>query len=116
YEAPHRLAETLADLAAAFGDRPAAVARELTKRFEEVVRAPLPDLAARYRAAPPRGEVTLLLGPAEAEPASATDLDTALQSALARHSTKEAVALASAATGLPRRQVYARALELQRDR
>ncbi len=115
YEAPHRLAETLADLAAAFGDRPAAVARELTKRFEEVVRAPLPDLAARYRAAPPRGEVTLLLGPAPSEAADAADLDAALQSALARHSVKEAVALASAATGLPRRQVYARALELRRD-
>jgi 16S rRNA (cytidine1402-2'-O)-methyltransferase len=115
YEAPHRLAETLADLAAAFGDRPAAVARELTKRFEEVVRAPLPDLAARYRAAPPRGEVTLLVGPGAPEPASATDLDAALESALARHSMKEAVALASAATGLPRRQVYARALELRRD-
>jgi 16S rRNA (cytidine1402-2'-O)-methyltransferase len=115
YEAPHRLAATLADLAETFGDRPAAVARELTKRFEEVRRGPLADLAARYRDAPPRGEVTLLLGPAPAEAAEAADLDAALQTALAGHSMKEAVALAAAATGLPRRQVYARALALQRD-
>ena len=50
HEAPHRLAETLADMAAAFGDRPAAVARELTKRFEEVRRGTLPELAAYYAA------------------------------------------------------------------
>jgi 16S rRNA (cytidine1402-2'-O)-methyltransferase len=115
YEAPHRLAGTLADLVEALGDRPAAVARELTKRFEDVHRGPLADLAAHYRNTPPRGEVTLLLGPPPAETVAAADLDGALQTALARHSVKEAVALAAAATGLPRRQVYARALALQRD-
>ena len=56
HEAPHRLAESLADLATQFGDRPAAVARELTKRFEEVRRGPLPELAVHYAAAPARGE------------------------------------------------------------
>jgi len=55
HEAPHRLGETLADLAAAFGDRPAVVARELTKRFEEVRRAKLPQLAAHYAATPRAG-------------------------------------------------------------
>jgi 16S rRNA (cytidine1402-2'-O)-methyltransferase len=115
YEAPHRLAETLADLAASFGDRPAAVARELTKRFEEVRRASLSALAAHYaEAGPPRGEVTLVVGPApEEEGTGAAELDAALRSALAGHSLKEAVALAAAATGLPRRAVYARALELR---
>lgn len=113
YEAPHRVAETLADLAAAFGDRPAAVARELTKKFEEVRRGRLPELAALYAEAPPRGEVTLLVGPAPEEAPDAAGLDAALRSALAAHSVKEAVALVSAATGLPRRAVYARALEMR---
>jgi 16S rRNA (cytidine1402-2'-O)-methyltransferase len=110
HEAPHRLAETLADMAAAFGNRPAAVARELTKRFEEVRRGSLPDLAAHYAAAEVRGEVTVLVGPpAEADP---EDLDGRLRSALAEHSVKDAAALVTAATGLPRKLVYARAMEL----
>ena len=115
YEAPHRVAATLADLAAIFGDRPAAVARELTKRFEEVRRGALPELAALYAAAPPRGEVTLLVGPAPAELAAAADVDAALRTALAAHSVKQAVALVSAATGVARRVVYARALAMRGD-
>ena len=63
HEAPHRLAETLADMAEAFGARPAAVARELTKRFEEVRRGSLPELAAWYAATEARGEVTVVVGP-----------------------------------------------------
>lgn len=113
YEAPHRLAEALADLAEVLGPRPAAVARELTKRFEEVVRATLPELAARYAETPPRGEITLVVGPPpeEAAPAEA-DLDALLRAALEGHSLKEAVAEVTAATGQPRRVVYARALAL----
>jgi 16S rRNA (cytidine1402-2'-O)-methyltransferase len=57
YEAPHRLAETLADLAQSLGDRPAAIARELTKRFEEVRRGTLPELAAHYATNAARGEM-----------------------------------------------------------
>ena len=112
YEAPHRLAETLADMAQAFGDRPAAVARELTKRFEEVARDGLAALADRYAETPARGEVTVVVGPAPAEMADADDLDIRLRAALSDHSLKEAVALVTAATGLPRKQVYARALVL----
>jgi 16S rRNA (cytidine1402-2'-O)-methyltransferase len=112
HEAPHRLPETLADLAGAFGDRPAAVARELTKRFEEVRRGNLPALAAHYAAAPPRGEITVVLGPPSPEHADAEALDTTLRTALARHSVKDAAALVATATGLPRRLVYARALVL----
>jgi 16S rRNA (cytidine1402-2'-O)-methyltransferase len=115
YEAPHRLAETLADAAAIFGPRPAAVCRELTKHFEEVVRDSLPNLAARYAVTPPRGEITLVIGPATAEPASAETLDAALAVALAQLSLKDAVDAVTAATGLPRRQVYARALGLSRE-
>ncbi len=110
HEAPHRLAETLADMAAAFGDRPAAVARELTKHFEEVRRGGLQDLAAHYATHPARGEITVLAGPPEDN--DAEDLDGALRAALADHSVREAAALVAAATGLPRKVVYARALEL----
>lgn len=113
HEAPHRLAEALADMADLLGSRPAAVARELTKRFEEVVRGTLPELAARYAATPPRGEVTLVIGPPPDEPAPVgADLDALLRAALEGHSLKEAVAEVTAATGLPRRVVYARALAL----
>ncbi len=112
HEAPHRLAETLADMAEAFGARPAAVARELTKRFEEVRRGPLPDLARHYAAEPARGEVTVLVGPAEPDETSGEDLDARLRAALASHSLKDAALLVATATGLPRKLVYTRALEL----
>ncbi len=113
YEAPHRLAETLADMAVEFGARPAAVARELTKRFEEVRRATLPELAAHYAANEARGEITIVVGPAPAETTSEADLDVLLSQALAGHSLKDAVAAVVAATGLNRKLVYARALALQ---
>jgi len=112
YEAPHRLAETLADAAAVFGDRPAAVCRELTKRFEEVRRGGLAALAAHYVEHAARGEITVVIGPAMAEPVSAAALDESLAAALGRMSLKDAVDAVTAATGLPRRQVYARALGL----
>jgi len=113
YEAPHRLAETLVDLAAVFGDRPAAVARELTKRFEEVRRDSLPALAAHYAEHAARGEISVVVGPAPAEATPEADLDDLLRAALALGSVKQAVADVTAATGLPRKQVYARALAVQ---
>lgn len=115
FESPRRLAESLADLAAVLGARQAAVARELTKHFETVRRGDLVTLAATFAAeSPPKGEIVLLVGPpAEgAGEASAAALDTALRAALQAHSLKDAAALVSAQTGLPKRQVYARALEL----
>jgi 16S rRNA (cytidine1402-2'-O)-methyltransferase len=112
YEAPSRVGETLADLLSAFGDRPAVLARELTKHFEETIRAPLSELAARFAEVPPRGEVCLLIGPAPAALEDADDLDARLRAALAGATLKQAVADVTAATGLPRKQVYARALAL----
>ena len=112
HEAPHRLAESLADLAEQFGNRPAAVARELTKRFEEVRRGPLPELAAYYATAPARGEITMVVGPAPEDAADAEDLDEQLRQALTQNSLKDAAALVATATGLPRKTVYARALAL----
>lgn len=114
HEAPHRLAECLADLAASFGDRPAAVARELTKRFEEVRRGTLPDLAAHYATAAARGEITLVVGPA-ADGADEEDLDGQLRRAMQGGSLKDAAAMVAGATGLPRKTVYARALEISRE-
>jgi 16S rRNA (cytidine1402-2'-O)-methyltransferase len=112
YEAPHRLAETLADMVDAFGDRTAAVARELTKRYEEVRRGSLSSLAAHYAAEPARGEVTIVVGPPEQD--DPEDLDGRLREALTTNSLKDAAALVATATGLPRKLVYARALALSR--
>ena len=118
YESPARLAKALADLHAVLGPRRAAVARELTKRFEEVRRDRLNVLAAQYAQAPsPKGEIVVLVGPPEEEAgkvAAAVDLDAALVQALAAgRSVREAAALVAAETGLPRRTVYARALALK---
>ena len=113
HEAPHRLAETLADLESVFGDRPAAIARELTKRFEEVRRGRLPGLVrALRRKRRPGARSRCCSAPAPPRPADAEDLDRQLRRALATHSVKDAAALVAGATGLPRRTVYARALEL----
>jgi 16S rRNA (cytidine1402-2'-O)-methyltransferase len=89
------------------------VARELTKLYEEVRRGSLNELATWYRTAgPPRGEIVLVVGPPAAETDSDFDLDTALRQALARMSVKDAAASVAATSGLKRRLVYARALEL----
>jgi 16S rRNA (cytidine1402-2'-O)-methyltransferase len=114
YEAPHRVAETLADMASVLGPRPAAVARELTKLYEEVRRGSLAELAAAYGAeGPPKGELVVVVGPpAEAEPAGADEVDARLEEALASLSPRDAAAVVAAATGVPRRQVYARAVAL----
>ncbi len=114
-ETAPRLAHSLADMAAELGDRPAAVARELTKLHEEVRRGQLAELAAHYRAAgPPKGEIVVVVGPpsADAEPVSDDALDVALRAALARMSVKDAAAVVAAELSLPRRAVYARALAL----
>jgi 16S rRNA (cytidine1402-2'-O)-methyltransferase len=115
YETGPRLAEALADMAAMLGDRPAAVARELTKLHEEVRREGLLALAEQYRkAGPPKGEIVVIVGPPVADTAvSEVDLDAQLAAALRTASLREASAAVAAATGLPRRQVYARALALQ---
>jgi len=114
FEGPQRLAASLADMAAVLGNRAAAVARELTKLHEEVRRGSLGDLAAHYaEAGAPKGEIVIVVGPpAAAEAGAGFDLDAALRDALAHASLRDAAATVAAASGLPRRQVYARALEL----
>ena len=117
FEAPHRLAASLVDLADLLGPRPAAIARELTKLFEEVRRGPLTELAQHYARHPDvKGEIVLVIGPpGETEAPAAERLDEALRSAMAGASVKDAAAEVAARYGLKRRDVYARALELKRE-
>ncbi len=117
YEGPSRLAASLADMAEILGDRAAAVARELTKRHEEIRRGRLSELAAHYRlAGAPRGETVIVVGPREASQAAVPegDIDRRLRALLAGHSLRDAVARLAAETGLARRALYDRALALQR--
>ncbi|MBY8871561.1 16S rRNA (cytidine(1402)-2'-O)-methyltransferase [Micromonospora sp. PLK6-60] len=111
FEAPHRITGALADLAAAFGaDRPAALCRELTKTYEEVVRRPLGELAEWAAAGAPRGEITLVVAGASATPAQRPD-DDALRAAVAEReaaglSRRDAITEVAAGYGLRRREVY----------
>ncbi len=115
YESGPRLADSLAALAAGLGDREAAVAREITKLHEECVTGSLAGLAELYAGAPPKGEIVVVVAPppAEAE-ATEDDVDAALRQALASLSPSRAAADVAARLGLPRKRVYARALELSR--
>lgn len=116
YESPRRLAASLADMAAELGaGRPAAVCRELTKRFEEVRRSALGDLASEAAAAPePRGEIVVVVGPPLPREVGEERLDKELRDAMGRVSMRDAAAEVAERLGLPRRQVYARALALGR--
>jgi 16S rRNA (cytidine1402-2'-O)-methyltransferase len=113
HEAPHRLIETLSDAREVFGNRSAAVARELTKRYETVERGKVADLTSLFEREPPRGEITLLIGPPEAD--DPEELDARLRATLATQTVKDAAALVSAATGLPKKLVYARALQIHEE-
>lgn len=115
YESPRRLTDCLAAMAVAFGGaRRVAVCRELTKKFEEVRRGTLAGLAAEYALeSAPKGEVVVVVGPPLHEEASEQDIDTALLDALKTLSVKDAAKEVSDALDIPRKQLYARALELK---
>jgi len=113
FEAPHRLAATLADMAAAFGaDRPAAVCRELTKTYEEVVRDGLGALAAWAGAGEVRGEIAVVVGgaPAREVPSEADLVAEVLARADGGERLKDAVAEVAQVAGVPKRDLYAAAL------
>jgi 16S rRNA (cytidine1402-2'-O)-methyltransferase len=116
FESGNRVEDTLRDLADIMGARDAAICRELTKLHEEVRRAPLPELAKSAGALETRGEFVLVIGPpaASAGIMAQADIDDILRSALKRDSVKDAVAHAVEVSGRPRREIYARALELAR--
>lgn len=115
FESPKRVGEMLSDLRDGLGaSRKAAVCRELTKRFEEVRRGTLDDLATDFADRPPKGEVVVLVDRDHAAPA-AEDMEDALRDALVTMSVKDASAHVADMLGLPRRKVYQAALKLERE-
>jgi 16S rRNA (cytidine1402-2'-O)-methyltransferase len=121
FEAPHRLAKTLDALLAAFGDRPAVLGRELTKRYEEIRRTTLSDLRDTVANIAVRGEVTLVVGGAEptahGEQSHLEDLDAAIKTALAKaqregRSLRDVVDAVVAERPGRRREIYRRVLGL----
>ena len=116
YESGPRLAASLAAMAEGLGDREAAVAREISKMFEECVTGTLSELAARYADAPPKGEIVVIVGPpgeALAEEADDDTLDAALREAMADKPVAQAAKAVAKRFGLDRHAVYARALTLK---
>ncbi len=115
YESPRRLAATLADMVEILGNREAALARELTKKFEETLRLPLAELADHYRdAATPKGEIVIVVGPpteAAVDPRSAEDM---LRAALPHMSVREAASEIAGQLKRPRREIYALAITLSK--
>jgi 16S rRNA (cytidine1402-2'-O)-methyltransferase len=116
FDSGNRVQETLADLAAIMGTRDAAICRELTKVHEEIRRAPITELAKTADTMETRGEFVLVIGPPTgAQVMGQDELDELLRSRLKRDSVKDAVAHAVELSGRPRREVYARALELAKE-
>jgi 16S rRNA (cytidine1402-2'-O)-methyltransferase len=114
YESGPRLSACLAALAEGLGDREAAVAREISKRFEETVTGTLSTLAARYAEGPPKGEIVVVVAPPGAPaPPTGEDADAALAEALERLPASKAAGEVAKRLGLDRRELYARALELK---
>jgi len=112
YETGPRIAASLQSITETLGPRPVAIARELTKRHEEVVEGTADVLAERYRDAPPKGEIVLIIHPGDA--GDEVDLDALLTDLLDRESLRESARIAAEMTGRPRKECYARALELQK--
>lgn len=111
YESPKRLAALLADLASVMGaGRQGVVCRELTKRFEEVIRAPLGELAATIAEREVKGEIVVLIDRAAPDAADSATWEEALDQALRTLSVKDAAAMVAEAFDLPRRDVYQVAL------
>lgn len=113
YEGASRVGDCLADMAAVFGPRPAAVCRELTKLYETCVRGSLDELAADPRFEAPKGEIVILVGPGAEKAASADDVDAALREALSRLPLGEAASEVAKAFGLSRKDLYRQALALK---
>jgi 16S rRNA (cytidine1402-2'-O)-methyltransferase len=113
YESPKRVAAMLRDASEVLGaDRPAALCREITKKFEEVRRATLADLAEGCAEVPPKGEIVVVVGRGDSGNISEIDLDTVLREALQGGSVRDASDQVAARLRLPRRKVYQRALVL----
>ena len=117
YESPKRLAASLRDMVLVLGpDRQAAVCRELTKKFEEISRASLGSLADAYAMRAVKGEIVVLIDRAAPAIVGENAIEAALVGALVTLSVKDAAAEVAEKLGLPRRDVYQRALEMGKDR
>jgi len=113
YESPRRVAAMLADAVEVLGgDRPAAICREITKKFEETRRDTLANLAAGTAGEALKGEIVVVIGRGDSGNVREIDLDRALEEALEGESVRDAAERVAAALGLPRRKVYQRALQL----
>ncbi|MCH7864503.1 MAG: 16S rRNA (cytidine(1402)-2'-O)-methyltransferase [Proteobacteria bacterium] len=113
-ESAKRLAASLADMADVLGDREAVIAREMTKMFEEVRRGTLAGLASHYGSEPPpKGEVSIVVAPFSRPPIDDAELDRRLIEAMKNATLRDAAGDVSAVTGIPKRRVYARALEIK---
>ncbi|WP_109612914.1 16S rRNA (cytidine(1402)-2'-O)-methyltransferase [Pseudaminobacter salicylatoxidans] len=114
FESPRRLADTLAAMTDVYGDRRAAIGRELTKTFEEVRTGTLAALAAHYAEAPtPKGEIVICVGPPLEQAAEAEDVDRLLLSLAAEMPASKAAAEAARMTGGQKQALYRRLLELR---
>ena len=113
YETAPRLAAALGAIAEELPGRAAAVARELTKKFEECRNGSPAELIAHYAVHPPKGEIVLLIAPPGAVETSESDAETLLRAALTELKPSQAAAEVARATGLDRKALYARALELK---
>jgi 16S rRNA (cytidine1402-2'-O)-methyltransferase len=113
YETAPRLGDALAAIGELLPGREVAVARELTKKFEECRTGSPEELAAHYAAHPPRGEIVLLVGPPVTAQADAADAEALLRAALESAKPSQAAAQVAKLTGLDRKALYARALELK---
>ena len=114
FESVHRLSDTLNELAAQMGEREAAIARELTKLYEELRRGTLTELAAHYaEAGDPKGEVVIIIAPPSPTVASETDVEAMLRDHLATMSLKDAATAVARLSGLPRQEIYAKALQMK---
>ncbi len=114
YESPKRVGKLLREMVPLFGEaRPAVVCRELTKRFEEVSRAPLGDLAQMFDGRDVKGEIVVLVDRAEVVRASAETVEEALMQALQTMTVKDAAAQVAKALALPKRDVYQLALKME---
>ena len=113
YETAPRLLDSLAAIGEVLPGREVAVARELTKKFEECRSGSAAELADHYTAHPPKGEIVLMIGPPGEVQASVEDADALLRAALATMKASQAAAEVARATGLDRKALYARAMELK---
>ncbi|MCB2058064.1 MAG: rRNA (cytidine-2'-O-)-methyltransferase, partial [Novosphingobium sp.] len=113
YETAPRLGDALAAIAEVLPGREVAIARELTKRFEECRSGTPAELLAHYGAHPPKGEIVLLVGPPGERGEAESDVDGLLRAALSKNKPSQAAADVARLTGLDRKVLYARALELK---